>query len=124
MPTTLLLSEKRRLVRKELIYYLKVADLLNDQELGRLIDVHIDGLLLIGAKGLEVGRDYLVSIELPKALHNRNLPDIGVKSKAVWTRPSLTRPYVETGLMFLSMRDESKELIDLLIQLFALPDGQ
>ncbi|MDR1546148.1 MAG: PilZ domain-containing protein [Deltaproteobacteria bacterium] len=124
MASSVLLSEKRQLARKELIYYLKVSELLNNQEVGRLIDVNAAGLQLIGAKGVPVGKEMLLSVELPKALQKRSLPDIGVRAKAVWTRPSLTRPFIETGMMFLNLNEEAKSLIDLLINLFALPDGQ
>jgi hypothetical protein len=56
-------------------------------------------------------------------LKEQGLNDIGLKAKAIWCRPSLTQPYLENGLMFVDLTDESKETIESLIQIFALPDG-
>ncbi|MDR1083304.1 MAG: PilZ domain-containing protein [Deltaproteobacteria bacterium] len=123
MAEGLLLADKRELARRELIYYLRVTDLLNSQELGRMVDIHIKGLLLMGSVALTIGREYLISLELPKALKEQGLSDIGLKAKAIWCRPSLTQPYLENGLMFVDLSTESKETIESLIQIFALPDG-
>ncbi|MDR0356626.1 MAG: PilZ domain-containing protein [Deltaproteobacteria bacterium] len=122
MATSLLLSEKRRLLRRELIYYLKVNELLNNFELGRLVDIHTNGLLLIGKEPLELQKDYLIRIDLPVALADQGLDPIGIRAKCVWVRPSLAKPFMESGLMFLETSEEAKKTISLLINLFALPD--
>jgi hypothetical protein len=123
MADGLLLADKRELTRRELIYYLKVTDLLNSQELGRMVDIHTQGLLLMGTSALTIGREYLISLELPKALQEQGLTDIGLKARSVWCRPSLTQPYLENGLMFIEPTQEAKKAIENLIQIFALPDG-
>ncbi|MDR2140334.1 MAG: PilZ domain-containing protein [Deltaproteobacteria bacterium] len=123
MAEGLLLTDKRELSRRELIYYLRVTDLLNSQELGRMVDIHTKGLLLMGSTALTIGRDYLISLELPKALQEHGASDINIKARAIWCRPSLTQPYVENGLMFIEPSQEAKDAIENLIQIFALPDG-
>jgi hypothetical protein len=123
MADGLLLADKRELARRELIYYLRVTDLLNSQELGRMVDIHTKGLLLMGSVPLTIGREYLISLELPKALREQGLNDIGLKARAIWCRPSLTQPYLENGLMFIDPSNETREAIENLIQIFALPDG-
>ncbi|MDR1873138.1 MAG: PilZ domain-containing protein [Deltaproteobacteria bacterium] len=123
MAEGLLLTEKRELVRRELIYYLKVSDLLNSQELGRMVDIHAKGLLLMGTASLTIGRDYAISIELPKVLQEQGSPSISIQARAIWCRPSLTHPYLENGLMFIDPSQETQEAIENLIMIFALPEG-
>jgi hypothetical protein len=123
MARSLILNEKRRLERKELLYYLKVYDLLNHVDLGRMIDIHSMGLLLIGLKPLETDKEFLIALDLPKALLDQGLNPIGVKAKCVWQKTSETKPYLEHGLMFLNPNEEARKTIDLLIELFAMPTG-
>jgi hypothetical protein len=123
MAEGLLLSDKRELVRRELIYYLKVSDLLSSQELGRMVDIHAKGLLLMGSLALTIDREYLIGIELPKVLQEKGASDIAIKARAIWCRPSLTQPYLENGLMFVDPSQEAQTSIENLIELFALPNG-
>ncbi|MDR1608946.1 MAG: PilZ domain-containing protein [Deltaproteobacteria bacterium] len=123
MADGLLLSDKRELVRRELIYYLKVTDLLNSQEIGRMVDIHAKGLLLMGTMALTTGRDYVISLELPKALREQGDANIVLKARAIWCRPSLTQPYMENGLMFIEPSEETISAVARLIQIFALPEG-
>jgi hypothetical protein len=88
-----------------------------------MVDIHAKGLLLMGTMALTIGRDYLVSLELPKVLQEKGSANIAIKARAVWCRPSLTQPYLENGLMFIDPTAETREAIENLIQLFALPDG-
>jgi hypothetical protein len=123
MAANILVSEKRELPRRELLYYLKVNELLSSQELGRLVDIHTKGILLIAHDCLTVGKDYLISIELPKALSDQGYSQIGAKARCVWVQPSQAKPFNESGLMFIDTNEEAKKSINLLIDLFALPDS-
>ncbi|MDR2387963.1 MAG: PilZ domain-containing protein [Deltaproteobacteria bacterium] len=122
MAANILVNEKRTLARRELLYYLRVNELLNSKELGRLVDIHSRGLLLIGHDCLSVGQEYLISIEVPKVLSEQGYPPIGAKARCVWVQPSQARPFNESGLMFTETTEEAKSEIALLIDLFALPD--
>jgi hypothetical protein len=122
MAASILVSEKRRLPRRELLYYLRVNDHKGQQQLGRLVDIHSRGLLLIGDNCLNVGQEYLIEIELPKALSEQGIPQIVAKSRCIWAHPSLARPFNESGLMILETSEEGQKNINLLIDMFALPD--
>ena len=123
MAGPLVLSEKRNLPRRELIFYLKTSDLLSGHELGRMIDIHSQGLLLMSLKPLELGREYMVGIELPKALQGQFNTHVGLKAKCVWLKRSRVVPYTEHGLMITEKTPDSERTIEMLINLFALPNG-
>jgi hypothetical protein len=117
------LSEKRNLERRELIYYLKVRDLATDKELGRMVDIHRQGLLLMGEKRLIPKTEYTISIEMPKAMMDQGIKNVTLKSKVMWARPSQTTTYSESGLQFLGADLDAQRTIDKLIEFFALPNG-
>ncbi|MDR2442981.1 MAG: hypothetical protein LBE31_05615 [Deltaproteobacteria bacterium] len=123
MAVPFVLSEKRALPRRELLFYLRVTEPNSAQEIGRLIDIHSKGILLMSRKPLELGRVYNLCIEPPKALQSKSINSIDIKAKSVWIKRSLTLPYMENGLMIIDKSNDAEEAIDLLINLFALPDG-
>jgi hypothetical protein len=123
MPGPVVLSEKRTLSRRELIFYLRTMELPSNQELGRMVDIHSQGLLLMSLNSLELGQEYSVGIELPKALQAQAATHVAIKAKCVWLKRSRVVPYFEHGLMITEMAPESERTIKMLIELFALPDS-
>jgi hypothetical protein len=123
MSQGLILSEKRVLERRELIYYLRVRDTASGQELGRMVDIHQQGLLLMGVLSLEPEKEYSVAIEMPKAMMEQGIKNVTIKAQVMWTRPSQTTAFMENGLKFLEPSDEARKTIDRLIEFFALPNG-
>jgi hypothetical protein len=123
MSQGLVLSEKRALERRELIYYLRVRDASNDKELGRMVDIHQKGLLLMGSETLTPERHYVISIEMPKAMMEQGINNVTSKAKVMWSRPSRTTAFYENGLMFVEPGQEAAGTIERLIEFFALPNG-
>jgi hypothetical protein len=117
------LSEKRNLERRELIYYLKVRDQSDNNELGRMVDIHRMGLLLMGTKKLPVGKELAISIEMPKAMMDQGIKNVSLKAKIMWAKPSQTVSYTEHGLQFIEPSEEAQNTIDKLIQFFGMPSG-
>jgi len=58
--------EKRKLKRRHPVYYLQVTNLDNGENLGYLIDINADGLMLAGKSSLPEGQHYKVAIQLPE----------------------------------------------------------
>jgi c-di-GMP-binding flagellar brake protein YcgR len=119
----MILSEKRLLERRELIYYLKVRDVDTDKELGRMVDIHSGGILLMGSRALVPDREHQISMEMPKAMMEQGVKNITVRAKVMWTRPSKTTSFRENGMMFLNPSEADRKTIDRLIEFFALPNG-
>jgi hypothetical protein len=119
----IILSEKRELERRELIYYLKVRDQDSGKELGRMVDIHQKGLLLMGSKALIPDKEFNISIEMPKAMMEQGIKNVSVKAKVMWSRPSQTTSFMENGLMFMETKEDVQSAIDRLIVFFALPNG-
>ncbi len=122
MAEGLVLYEQRQLVRKELIYYLKITDRQTGAELGRLGDLHSQGMLVLSEKPLAVEKQYSISLELPKALQTSRQNSLDFECEALWTRPGpKNNTYHESGVRFLSVGDRELEMIAKLTGLFAMP---
>lgn len=123
MAEGLVLNEQRNLERRELIYYLKLVDRLSHRELGRMGDIHGEGLLIFGEKPLKIGTIFDVTMELPKALWEQGRKkELEFKFEAVWTRPGpKNSTYHESGGRFLNLNPATRAVIDQLIELYAMP---
>jgi hypothetical protein len=124
MATGLVLTEQRRLPRRELIYYLKITDGQTGLELGRLADLHAEGMMILSEKPLSTGSPCEVYLELPKAIQAENKREaLRLEGKIVWTRPG-PRPaaYYENGFRFSEAIDQGQQaILQQLITAFSMP---
>ena len=122
MAEGLVLHEQRHLTRRELIYYLKITNRQSGQEIGRMGDVHHEGMLVLSEKPLKTGMPLDLSLELPKALQSAGHRELQFRGEIVWTRPGpKTNNYHENGLRFVDADETQRMAIDKLIDLFAMP---
>ncbi|UQZ88525.1 hypothetical protein C4J81_04615 [Deltaproteobacteria bacterium Smac51] len=122
MAEGLVLTEQRNLTRRELIYYLKIVDRKTGRELGRMGDIHGEGMLVLGRPALEPGTVYDSLLELPKALQDKGAAELHLKFEAVWARPGPKNSnFEESGAKFMSLSPSQRQMIERLIELFAMP---
>ena len=122
MAEGLILKNKRKLDRHELIYYLPVTNVKDGQELGRLVDIHNEGLMMMGPLALEQNRLYHTCLTLPKALMKTSkMSSIEILCECMWSRPSPNDQLVDSGLKFIEPSDAEKRIITQLIEYFSMP---
>ncbi|MDL2227236.1 PilZ domain-containing protein [Deltaproteobacteria bacterium OttesenSCG-928-M10] len=123
MAEGLVLHEQRGLARRELIYYLKAVDRKTGLELGRMGDIHGEGMLLMSDKPLPAGIVYDLSLELPKALQaGTGHQNLELRCEAMWTRRGpRASSYHENGMRFIDVTGPQRGIIGQLIDLFAMP---
>ncbi len=119
----LTMAEQRRLQRRKLIYYLKITDQANGQELGRLGDIHQEGMLVMSPQPLPLEQIYQLALELPKSLVQEGCPStVLLSAQSLWRKPGPKGSgFHEHGLRFLDVSERQAELIQRLIDLFAMP---
>ena len=123
MAEGLVLNENRNLVRRELIYYLKVTDRHTGQELGRLGDIHAEGMLILTPEPLSRQTVYKLFLELPKAMaQEEGYKELPLQAEALWSRPGpALSNFHENGLRFLEMPIQAHKAIKRLTEVFAMP---
>lgn len=122
MAEGLVLQEQRSLARRELIYYLKISDRKTGREIGRMGDIHTEGMLVMSEMPLAVGATYHAALELPKALQTPGRKEVFLNFEVVWSRPGpKNSTYQESGTRFLSLDQVQQDAINQLIELSAMP---
>lgn len=122
MAEGLVLQEQRSLARRELIYYLKISDRQTGREIGRMGDIHTQGMLVLSEKPLTVGTVLNAALELPKALQTADQKEVFLKFEVVWSRPGpKNSTYLENGVRFITPDQAQQEAVNQLIDLFAMP---
>jgi len=122
MAEGLLLNENRHLVRRELIYYLKLIDRQTGLELGRLGDIHTEGMLVFTSEPLPLQSVFKLLLKLPKTLAEEGFPELPVQAQTLWNRPGpRLSNYHENGLCFLDLTIKAQKTINRLTEFFAMP---
>jgi len=123
MAARLIRDENRTRVRHKLVYYLKVTDRQTNRELGRLGDIHTEGMLLFTPEPLIEREVYELLLELPKSLAEiEDSPELPLKVMALWSRPGPNLSnYHENGLLFLNLTSQAIRTIQRLTEIFVMP---
>jgi len=122
MAEGLVLTEQRRLNRRELIYYLKIVDKKSGLELGRMADIHAEGMLVLSDRPLPKGQVYETYLELPKAWAVTGQGKLELTIEALWDRPGpKNSTYHESGVRFINLGQSNKKVINRLIESLAMP---
>jgi len=91
-----------------------VYDSLRDIYLGRLVNIHTQGLMLVGDVPLEEDRIYELDMHLPVADNTRQVLRIGVD--CLWTRAADQNGKHWTGFSIIDATPQATEEIHKLIQ--------
>jgi len=111
------LSDKRRLKRRNLIYYLSISNETDGNEFGRLVDITREGLMSISSDKKEAGSSFSLKLSLPAAISGNT--DLHLKGKAVWCKKDVNPDYYVTGIQFQDVSKKDAEIIEELIDYFA-----
>ena len=111
--------EKRRLTRKNLIYYLKVVDRRTGTLVGKLADISLEGIMLIHPEPIPVGRTYELRLDLPEHMEVKGPIDFSAQSK--WSKKDLNPDFYAAGFQFTDIRDKDVEILKQLIEIYLLP---
>ena len=111
------MSEKRKCIRANLIYYLKVYDRANEQCIGHLVDISVGGLQMIGESEIAHGEDKDLIIRLPEDHPHESF---SVKAKSCWSKTDVNPDYIASGHSFSGLSPEGIKFIKMLISRYEL----
>ena len=109
------MEDKRKLKRRELVYHLKLYDVETGEVIGRVVDIHAEGLKISGNRKFDAGQRLECAIELPKEIFGRQKIRFG--AAVLWCKPDLNPDLTATGMQFVTIASEDLEcLIGLMAQ--------
>lgn len=110
-------NNQRRLPRNELNATIDVWDALSDEHLGRLVNIHTEGLMLLSDHPLTENRLYQLRLTLPQNLSVTG--ELFLGADCLWVRASDDSGSHWSGCQIIDLADESLLLIKLLIERLA-----
>ena len=108
-------NSRRQAHRQALVYYPKVIDIETENELGRVADITIHGMMLFGSNALNEKKTYRVRI-ITEGVFDESLGNVDVSVQIRWSRPDMNPALILTGMLFLDLSDTDKETIKALVR--------
>ena len=105
------MPERRRIKRKELIFYLKVFDKERDQLIGHLSDISIEGFKLISEKPIQVGEIYHFKTRLSQKMIGGE--QLLFEARSIWCRKNdHLSDFYDVGFRFEDLQSENHQKIE------------
>ncbi len=106
-PEELTEQERRTIQRRHLIYYLRVWNLDGGQVLGHVVDITLEGMMLISEEPIPTGKEY--SLEIRWDDTDEGPQTISFRAMSRWCKPDVNDSFYDSGFLFL---DHSPEILD------------
>ncbi len=108
--------KSRRLERAHLIYFLRVFDAGSGDQLGQVVDLTTDGIMLIGEERIVPRQKYRLRMDLPR--HEALARHLTLDAQCKWCRRDPGGDFYSMGFRILDMTTEAHELVQKLIERF------
>lgn len=114
------MKEKRRLKRRQLLYYLQVFIRGTDTQVGNVADITHEGMMVFSRKALEKKEVFPLTVLLPEKIQDREALQVDAEVK--WTRPDVQPGTVAMGFEFVNLTDVDRLVISRLIMDFRMEE--
>lgn len=116
------MQERRRLKRRTLIYYLRVIDDDTGQELGHLVDVTTEGMLLMSTTPIEVGRSFRLRMQLPNTDGPAGNERVAFEARSLRSSRDVNHDFIDTAFQVTSLSPRHRSHIEILIDDYGFRD--
>jgi len=113
-------SNKRRIKRSHLIYYLRVFDQTTNKTLGHLVDITPEGAMVISEAAIPPGPGYKLRMLLPAEILGREHLDF--EAESLWSKRDLNPDFYDTGFRLNAVALKDTAVIARLIDEFGFRD--
>ena len=115
------MSERRKIERKYLIYYLRVFDRNTNLFMGNLVDITTKGLMMMSETPIKPNTVFTMAMDLPEPIHGiHGSKKVTFDAKSIRCEQDSNPAFYNTGFEFVSINDEDVETIKALMEEFAI----
>ena len=107
------MHNKRRLKRIHLIYYLRVFDNETKRQIGHLVDITTEGIMLISEEPVPIDRHYSLNMQLPGNITGRE--EINFQARCLWCRKDFNPDFHVAGYKIEKISSQEVKTITALI---------
>jgi Tfp pilus assembly protein PilZ len=94
-----MLSTERRRAKRFSVMELNIYDNKTDEYIGKMVNLSVGGMLILGDKRLEVGGVYHIKIPFDKTVNGR--VNFDIQTKCVWCTDAMGLSRYSIGLQFM-----------------------
>ncbi len=113
-------KERRKLKRRHIVFYSRVFDRNTGALLGHLMDITIEGLMLISDIPITTGITYHLRMDLPEDVMTKAY--LSLDADCLWCRPDINPAFYNAGFRVLNMKKEDVDLIENMIDEYGFRD--
>jgi hypothetical protein len=114
------MADRRKVKRRHLIYYLRVFDRTSGRQLGHLVDLTPEGMMLMSERPIRVGRSLGLRMTLPSDAGREQTIEFDATS--LWTSEDVNPDFYDTGFKFEKISRRHLAQIETLIDDFGFRD--
>ncbi len=114
------MPDKRRLKRRNLIYYLSVFDRNTVRRIGQAVNITTEGIMLASDAPIETGTVFQLKMLLPEDIKGNN--EISFDARSLWCQRGINPDFYDIGFEFLCISQENAAIIEKLIFGFSFHD--
>ena len=111
-------AEQRRVVRRHLVFYLRIFDGKSSRVIGHLMDISQSGLMILSDEPVAVNEEYRLRMHLPWEMAGSEEVIFGATSR--WCRPDENPEFFLTGFQIQDIDPDAQRLICYLIEEFGI----
>ncbi len=98
-------DERRGIMRRHLIFYLRVWDTKTDQLMGHIVDINTDGLMLISEQQIETGKEF--ELEIRWQTPDGRPEVIRFLAESRWSDNDINSAFFDTGFQLVNPSEET-----------------
>ena len=115
------MKDRRKTVRRYLLYYARIYDPTSRQLVGNLVDITPRGIMVLSPKPFEVGKLHHLQMELTEEVSQQPLMDLTAIAR--WSHPDIDPHLYNTGFELVEIKPEENETIQRIIAIFGFRDN-
>jgi len=89
------MHNKRKIRRIHLIYYLRLFDNETNIQVGHLVDITTEGIMMISEESMPMGKDISFKMHLPGIITGRD--EINFRARCLWCRKDFNPDFFVSG---------------------------
>jgi hypothetical protein len=116
------MKDKRKTKRRYLLYYMRVYDANTRQQIGNLVDITPQGIMVVSDHPLPEDKNTRLRMELTAEVSEKPFMEFSAHSK--WCEPDIIPNMYNTGFEILDLSSEDAEIIQHIIKEFGFRDNK
>ncbi|UCD66467.1 MAG: PilZ domain-containing protein [Deltaproteobacteria bacterium] len=108
--------DKRQLKRVHLIYYLRIFDSNTGVNVGHLVDITTQGIMMISEEKVPVGEDFSFRMQLPATITGRE--EIQFSARCLWCKKDFNPDFYVSGYQIKEISSQEVKTITALMNAY------